>query len=95
MAGSCGSLDNIRPSVNPVGFPPSIFLPPVTIALEYGEQVIHVDEKIYSSVQDSTTFLLILDTIIIRIRLATYSNYGIRSHKLYLNLGLDNVQTSE
>lgn len=66
MAASCDSLDNIRPSVNPVGFPPFIFLPPVTIALEYGEQVIHMDEKTYTSVQDSTTFLLILDTIIIR-----------------------------
>lgn len=82
MAASCDSLDNIRPSVNTVGFPPFIFLAPVTIALECREQVIHRDEKTHTSVQDSTVFLLILDTIIVSVRLATYSNYGIRSHKL-------------
>lgn len=81
MASRCDSLVAI--SVNPVGFPSFIFLPPVTIALGYGEQVIDLDEKTYTDVQDSTTFLLILDhAIIVRMRLATYSNYGIGSHKL-------------
>lgn len=37
-------------SVNPIGSPPVIFLPTVTTAMEYGEQVIHMDKETYTDV---------------------------------------------